>query len=61
MKERVNIYYKYSFGAGSYMSGCNLPDPTKGPYLFVRCDMHPAIWDELKEKYSDSVFEDCNM
>lgn len=61
MKERINCYYKYSFGiSGTYISGLKLPDPTKGPYKFIACDFHPAIGDDLKENYADSVIQDWN-
>jgi len=61
MRERINVYYKYSFGSGGvYMSGCHLPDPNEGPYRFIRCDFHPGVWDDLKKNYTTSEFEDCD-
>ena len=61
MKEIHNVYYKTKHNGPMLISGRSLPDPKKGPYRFVGCDMHPAVWDVLKEEYSDSEFVNCDM
>ena len=61
MKEIVNHYYKTSFGSDPLISGLPLPDPDKGPYNFVRCELHPAVEDDLRENYSDSLVDGVIM
>ncbi len=41
------------------ISGRPLPDPKLGPYVFVDCDFHPAVKEELKRHYKTSKFVNC--
>jgi hypothetical protein len=50
-------YFKWLFDEkGVYMSGRKLPDPNKGPYKFVNCEMHPQLWEALNQLYTDSIY-----
>ncbi len=61
MQKRINTYYKYTWEDDKlYISGCHLPDPSKGPYHFRACDFHPCLDNELVKNYPDSVMENWN-
>ena len=38
------------------ISGYELPDPEKGPYHFIDCEMHPRVWEALQQLYTASEF-----
>ena len=55
-----NCYFKVPYGGEPLMSGLVMPDPKAGPYHFVNCDFHPALWEVLKQDYEDCKFIDCD-
>ncbi len=59
MKEIKEHYFKLSFDEGrgqTLISGLPLPDPSKGPYKFVDCDIHPRLWTICRIFYAKSEF-----
>ena len=54
-------YYKVPHNGPMLMSGLPLPDPNKGPFLFVDCSFHPAIKKTLKRDYHNSIFVSCEF
>ena len=55
-----NCYFKVPFGGPALMSGLPMPDPTKGPYHFLRCSFHPGLWETLEAVYAGCKFTDCD-
>jgi hypothetical protein len=52
MKKYTDYYFKWAFDEkGQYMSGLHLPNPDKGPYEFQDCNIHPRLWETLKQLY----------
>lgn len=60
MIEIKNTYFKATHDEGPcYMSGLPLPAPDKGPYHFMDCDIHPRLWETMRQVYflTGSTFE----
>ena len=55
-----NHYFKTPYGSEPLMSGLSLPDPAKGPYKFVSCEIHFAIDKILARDYKNSIFVNCD-
>jgi len=52
MIEIRNHYFKATFEERHrYISGLPLPDPGKGPYHFIDCDIHPRLWETMRQIY----------
>jgi hypothetical protein len=53
-------YFKQSHNVTTHLiSGLPLPNP--GKYYFKNCVFHPGLKEELKENYSGSFFDNCDM
>lgn len=58
-----NMYFKLTYAEGQVgerlISGLPLPDPAKGPYTFINCEVHPRLWCVFRQdrRYFGSVFE----
>ena len=60
MTEIKNTYFKWMHDEKSkhtqYMSGEYLPDPDKGPYHFINCEIHPGLWECMQQMYNTSKY-----
>jgi hypothetical protein len=56
-----NTYFKANFGEGAFMSGLEVPDLRKGPYLFVNCTFHCRLdeWKAMAKEFG-CRFENCD-
>lgn len=54
-------YYKGKYREKlSYMSGLNLPSPTK-KYEFINCAFHPRLRETLVRDYKECKFIECSL
>ena len=63
MRELRNYYFKTLPGEEALMSGLQMPDPEGELCHFIRCDIHPRLWEAVTQIYKPKGhrFTRCNL
>ena len=61
MRELRNCYFKTLPGEEALMSGLQMPDPEGELCHFIRCDIHPRLWEAVTQIYKPKDIDSLSV